>query len=321
MTTRHRGGQKGKPIDVSATTVFDLKAEVFRATDQFERDKRAAVATTKGYIPARKPTKKTKTVWTEQNRGVAARNAQDARATAEDAVNLENSRKALERKAQLYNKLQHDASTSDALLVDFERKRWEQPNDVTDASGSDASSDSEEAHDVHGATSTASDDPDAWVDYTDEFGRTRTVRRRDMPAVHRREEDATDDGAGLVSADMRREQERLRWEEEARAEVNKEIRTRGVGYYQFAQSEEERMQQMQKLNELRAETEQKRATHQSIRDKRRQQLAERTEKLREKRARYEETRDEAVIPMDPATAHAISDLVSSLRPSSSQRKQ
>jgi hypothetical protein len=43
---------------------------------------------------------------------VAARNAHDARATSEEAINLENSRKALERKAQLYNKLKRKQQTS-----------------------------------------------------------------------------------------------------------------------------------------------------------------------------------------------------------------
>ncbi|KAI9594620.1 hypothetical protein BDF19DRAFT_444269 [Syncephalis fuscata] len=349
MTTNNRNTNKAKQlIDVSATTVLDLKAEIFRATDQFEREKRSSA--TKGYVPAKKHQKKAKTVWTSQNRGVSERNARDAQATSEDAINLENSRKALERKAQLYKQLQQgkledsSQSTSDTLLVDFDKKRWdysEQTGDSDDSSDDQRDNDpiedrsesitSRKRQNDHleikdEGRATYSNSPDAWVDYTDEFGRTRTIRQRDMPksllANNNNEAASNADMPELMSADMRREQERQRWEEEARADskdlhynANKEIRTKGVGYYQFAQSEEERAKQLQKLNEIRAETEQKRASHQNIRDKRREQLALRAEQLRQKRARYEE-KDDKTISIDKDTAQAISNLITSLRPSS-----
>jgi hypothetical protein len=54
------------------------------------------------------------------------------------------------------------------------------------------------------------------MEITDDFGRTRLVRKSVAEARQATKE--AERGPGLVSEDMKREQERLKWEEEARAE-------------------------------------------------------------------------------------------------------
>ena len=70
-------------------------------------------------------------------------------------------------------------------------------------------------------------------------------------------------GTSLLSADMKREQERLDWEQQALEEMDEanrhyskkgEIRTLGTGFYQFSQDDQERKEQMQQLNQLRDTT-------------------------------------------------------------------
>lgn len=119
-----------------------------------------------------------------------------------------------------------------------------------------------------------------WVDYIDEFGRTRRCLRRDLPSQRRAAQEDPYRGQApwgsgaatghpgaapdLMSADMRREREREEWEDQARQEVlhgpihfetvrNEEIRTMGTGYYRFSTDEAERGEQMQTLNTLRDE--------------------------------------------------------------------
>ncbi|RKP09149.1 hypothetical protein THASP1DRAFT_29049 [Thamnocephalis sphaerospora] len=322
------GRAKAKVIEVSASTVLDLKAELFRATERFEREKRAA--TVSGHIPARKVLKVAKNGGdAKKNRGVAERNARDVDRHAEDAVDLVKSRQALERKARIYEQLRRGEQvkgmgdrSAEELLIDFDQKRWDEedygkPDDEADPALGTL------FIDTHGRSPGDNED-DPLVEYTDEFGRARMMRRSEIP--RRPASPYEDDGRPtMMSADMYREQERLRWEAEAEAEANagplhydanKEVRTKGVGFYQFAADEDERAAQQRDLNKLRDETTQKRAAHQNAREKRRAQLAARAEELRRKRARRQgqlEPDEEA--PVDRSTATAISGLISSVRAS------
>lgn len=72
---------------------------------------------------------------------------------------------------------------------------------------------------------------DAWVEYIDEFGRTRVLRKSEVPRDARRAEDGSfvrggaadgdDDGYGgrtMMSSDMEREERRLDWERRSHEE-------------------------------------------------------------------------------------------------------
>lgn len=120
----------------------------------------------------------------------------------------------------------------------------------------------------------ASDDP--WIDITDDFGRTRLVRQS---AAMKMEKDKEDERIRVVEEENRMDREKsvelqlreLATETNAsntsnvREEVDrsksghhydnsKEIRTMGVGFYQFSSNTEDRSKQMDDLRDLRDST-------------------------------------------------------------------
>ncbi|CAG8532865.1 5773_t:CDS:2 [Funneliformis mosseae] len=266
-----------KSIEISSTSVLDLKAELFKQKEEFEKQKTAANNQTFSAV-ARKTAKKPD-VWERQNKGVLERSNRDELEKI-DAPTLEASRAAMERKAKLYDHLRKTGISDDRLaeevLVDFDRKMWEQPSDEP--------------------TEDKGKDEDPWVEYVDEFGRTRLARKSQVPKIESPIAGPTlptvDDE--LISEETLLEQVRKRWEETAKAELDKgvgpihydetkEIRTKGVGFYRFSKDEEERQEQMRALKQLRLETELKRATHQTIKEKRKAQLDARMEMICAKR--------------------------------------
>lgn len=67
-------------------------------------------------------------------------------------------------------------------------------------------------------------------------------------------------------------------------EADREIRTKGVGFYSFSKQEHERQEQLAKLNALRAETENARHSATSASEKRKLMLAKNAEKIRARKA-------------------------------------
>jgi hypothetical protein len=67
-------------------------------------------------------------------------------------------------------------------------------------------------------------------------------------------------------------------------EADREIRTKGVGFYHFSKDEESRADQLAKLNKLRQETEQARQSATSASDKRKAMLAKNADKIKARRA-------------------------------------
>ncbi|CAI2184757.1 5149_t:CDS:2 [Funneliformis geosporum] len=267
-----------KSIEISSTSVLDLKAELFKQKEEFEKQKTAANNQPLSAV-ARKTAKKPE-IWERQNKGVLDRSNRDELEKI-DAPTLEASRAAMERKAKLYDHLRKTGISDDRLaeevLVDFDRKIWEQPSDDK-------------------STENKGKGEDPWVEYVDEFGRTRLARKSQIPKIESPVTGPTlpivEDE--LISEETLLEQVRQRWEETAKAELKrgvgpihydetKEIRTKGVGFYRFSKDEEERQEQMTALKELRLETELKRATHQTIKEKRKAQLDARMEMICAKR--------------------------------------
>ncbi|KAK3097850.1 hypothetical protein FSP39_013820, partial [Pinctada imbricata] len=124
-----------------------------------------------------------------------------------------------------------------------------------------------------------------WVDYTDSFGRSHTCMRKDLPAnqlqskdKHTTERNHEEVSPQLLSNDMRREMLRQKWEEEERAAMNQpihyanvqfdEIRSHGVGFYQFAKDESTRQEQLQTLTDIRQKTKEERDWKDKIKEKR-----------------------------------------------------
>ncbi|CAJ0902705.1 6399_t:CDS:2 [Entrophospora sp. SA101] len=211
--------------NISGSSFIDLKAEIFKYKEDFKRKKELA-GKQPGSEALKKPEKRVG-LWDRQNKGINERLRKDELEIVESST-LEASRKAMERKAKLYDQLVKtgidDDTLADEVLVDFDRKAWE----IFSATGSE--------------TTTKS----VPVKYVDEFGRTRLARKK----------------ANVILEDELMEQLREKWEENALEEL-KQIRTKGVGFYRFSKDEQEREEQMNALKQLRDETETKRSESQS----------------------------------------------------------
>ncbi|GBC06919.1 hypothetical protein RclHR1_07140006 [Rhizophagus clarus] len=262
-----------KAFDISSTSVLDLKAELFKQKEEFEKQK--VIAKNQPVSAALRKAAKKPGIWERQNKGVLERSHRDELEIVETST-LEASRAAMERKAKLYDRLSKTGITDDALaeevLVDFDRKAWEQPSDDEPTNVKDKSE-------------------DPWVEYVDEFGRTRVARKSQVPKI-----ESPVIGPTIPGDDNESISDELlqRWEEAAKRELEtgngpihydetKEIRTKGVGFYRFSKDEEERQEQMRALKQLRLETELKRASRQTIKEKRKAQLDARMDMIRAKR--------------------------------------
>jgi hypothetical protein len=188
----------------------------------------------------------------------------------EERAQLEASWVALQRKSKQYNELQGQDVQQDDVLVDFLYKQEEssQPSFLQSEN--------------------------QWVEIVDEFGRTRLVRREDVPevpVVSQEPNDSVPSSHGMMSTDMMRERERQEWEEAVQSEqLNKhfdskwERRTLGVGYYQLSQDMDARRQQMEELRSLRNDTLLSRTRAQKVKEERHRKLEQRR-RILEERAR------------------------------------
>ncbi|KAJ3153905.1 hypothetical protein HDU89_008770 [Geranomyces variabilis] len=279
---------KRKEIAVGASSVVDLKAELFKKQEEYEKQKLRTGSASSRPISS-KPIKKP-----PKNKGVEQRSLRDAEELPTLNSTLEASWVALQRKAKIYDKLVKEGaegkdSENDDSLVDFLYKSA--PDDAA----------------VKAAEPEADDDgDDAWVEAVDEFGRTRIVRTSQVESLGLRfvkgspagQNDRTlesgDAGPSMLSDDMRREMEREAWEANARQEIasgsqahfdsRREIRTLGTGFYQFAQDDEERARQMRELDDIRADTLQGREKTAGMKGGKAKRLDERKRLLKERAA-------------------------------------
>ncbi|KAI8973290.1 hypothetical protein BDF20DRAFT_640780 [Mycotypha africana] len=276
--------QKRKAIDnVSASTAIELKAEVAQHLEQFEKLRATQGKQTTAKRPDKKPT-----VWSRQNKGVQERNQRDEKHHLEaiESNTLAKSREQLERKAKIYEAMQRgeyefdiDSVDEDEMpLIDFDKK-YLQERELEEKRNSKKRRIEEE------------EDNDPWIEYVDEFGRTRIVRRSEVPDL--KQEEIEDEGTDEDDYDSEEERKKHISQERIRAaertdmnhyEADREIRTKGVGFYQFAKDEEERQRQLDKLNKLRAETENARQSAASAASKRKQMLAKNADKIRARKA-------------------------------------
>eukprot|EP00038_Savillea_parva_P010397 m.189999 g.189999 ORF g.189999 m.189999 type:complete len:368 (+) comp17921_c0_seq1:244-1347(+) len=296
-------------IDVNASSLIDLKVELAKKQQEFRLQSLDPELRRKSKQATKGPS------FLKQNAGVLARDQRDRQVELDDASDLEKSRRALEAKAALYNRIQTQgpltAEESEQFLVDFEAKLLEP--------------------DAHAATHTngASDVPpppppppeadDDWVEYKDAFGRDRRCLRRDLPARIAAEKDVllgqsdhappppppphpppgVPISSDLLSDDMRRELDRQQWEAEATAAVEGraaparpvhfqgvvpgEVRQLGTGYYNFSTDEEQRAKQMEELNTIRDQTAEQRRRREAVKKRRQTAQAARVAKIRKRK--------------------------------------
>ncbi|CCM04307.1 uncharacterized protein FIBRA_06478 [Fibroporia radiculosa] len=263
---------KAKAAGVSASSFFDLKAELAKQEEEFTKNKAAGKAS--ALVGGIKRPDKKPTVWARQNAGVKARAARDIELEEISKPTLDSARAVLERKAKIYEKLRKGKSGGlsekqyDALLVDFEQM----PIDPYESD----SDDEDESLTVPKAPDGGNDDP--VIEYEDEFGRIRTAPRSEVPRhlLPKSEEEQEEDidpfviynpvdhfpvyepsaeRVAAIEAEFAEENNPLN----VHFDASREVRAKGAGFYQFSADEETRRKQMEDLRRAREETEKTRA--------------------------------------------------------------
>ncbi|KAL4655999.1 coiled-coil domain-containing protein 174 [Arapaima gigas] len=296
--------KKKKQYDVTAASLVDLKAELYRKQEEFQREK---VRLNAGY---KKPQCKIKkpTVWNRQNEGVSLRAQKDVQEKTEEENSLEKSRRKLEEKARLYEQMTKgdfpDEETEGLYLVDFTQKIIDQNKMQSQhKEREDAESNGEEDDEAAGPVPPPENPDEEWVDYVDALGRSRKCMKKDLPSFQKMDQDlhgkkCEPEGKTLLSEDMRRELQRQQWEREEEEAMKRpvgpvhyedvrehEARDLGVGYYAFARDEQLRWKQRETLDMLRDQTTDQRGKREKLKEKRKALLEARLAKVRQRKVK------------------------------------
>ncbi|KFV17646.1 Coiled-coil domain-containing protein 174, partial [Tauraco erythrolophus] len=285
--------------------LVDLKAELFRKQEEFKKEKLLKDA---GIFAKPKTSNKKPSIWNKQNAGVANRAEKDVEQKAEEDHVLDKSRKKLEEKAKLYEKMTKgdfpDEETEDLYLVDFTQKIIDKQHEIQELCQSEAARKALERETDDEETQPEMEipppeDPDEeWVDYVDFLGRSRRCMKKDLPSLLKMDQELQGkrqgpDGNTLLSEDMRRELQRQQWEKEEEEALRKpmgpihyedirenEARQLGVGYFAFSRDKELRNKQRATLDMLREQTLDQRTKREQLKEKRKAALDARLSKLR-----------------------------------------
>ncbi|XP_005071223.1 coiled-coil domain-containing protein 174 [Mesocricetus auratus] len=331
--------RKKKPLDVTASSLVDLKAELFRKQEEFKQEK---LLKDSGIFGKPKTTNKKPSIWTKQNAGVSSRAEKDAEQKLEEQKTLDKAREKLEEKAKLYEKMTKgdfpDEEVEDMYLVDFTQKIIDKRKEMAvlgatrDSRNTEEKSDDEDEEFSEKDIPPPQDPSEEWVDYVDSLGRSRRCMRKDLPDLLEMDKNlqgrlfvSPANEKTLLSEDMRKELQRQQWEEEEREALKKpmgpihyedirenEARQLGVGYFAFARDKELRNKQMKTLEMLREQTTDQRIKRENIKEKRKAMLEARLAKLRQKKIKKskedgteEENKDGDVFELLPSEPKAV----------------
>ncbi|CAL8335592.1 unnamed protein product [Lota lota] len=289
---------KKKPFNVTASSLVDLKAELYRKQEQCKQEKlgqenAGAGIKTKGNV--KKPN-----VWTKQNEGVSERHQKDVEQASEEETNLDKSRRRLEEKAKLYEQMTKgdlpDEETEAMFLVDFTQKIINRKKEARDQMERE-----EEERNVAVPVAAPQNPGEEWVDYVDGLGRSRRCMKTDLPGFRKMDQSLTgtintSSEKTLLSEDMRRDLQRQQWEREEEEAMKRpigpvhfedireqEARELGVGYFAFSQDREQRDKQRETLDMLRDQTTEQRSKRELLKDKRKTVLQARLAKVRQRK--------------------------------------
>lgn len=278
-----------KTININASSIVDLKAELLRKQDELRSKKSNTVNKNQddnqlydpsNYKASRLP-KKFREAFAEtknekQIKALENKKNQEMRnqTRLEEEKVLTKSKEMLMKKSQLYEKIKKgqvvvDDEDNEDLLVNFDEKA----KLYRDQEDSD--------HD---------DNDDEMVEIVDNFGRNRKVPKKDVHLYTTKDEDkdSYDDEESSDDCERRdRQREQYPKEEEIiskpkifYADVEDgEVRDHGAAHYALSADEEVRAKQLSLLNNLRKETENKRAEKNRIKERRAQMLKDRLKKV------------------------------------------
>ncbi|XP_015284859.1 PREDICTED: coiled-coil domain-containing protein 174 isoform X2 [Gekko japonicus] len=319
--------RRKKPLDVTVSSLVDLKAELFRKQEEFKKEK---ILKDAGTFVKTKATNKKPSIWTKQNKGVSDRAEKDAEQKIEEQQTLDKARQKLEEKAKLYEKMTKgdfpDEETEDLYLVDFTQKIIDKQREVQELCANEAARKAAEKENEDERLSEAEippprDPTEEWVDYVDSLGRSRRCMKKDLPHLLQMDKELQgkrpmSEEKTLLSEDMRRELQRQQWEQEEEEAMRRpvgpihyedirehEARQLGVGYFAFARDQALRRKQMETLEMLRDQTTDQRAKREHLKEKRKAVLEARLSKLRAKKRLkegYTENEEEEVVVPAPA---------------------
>uniref|UniRef100_A0A8C6DK71 Coiled-coil domain containing 174 n=1 Tax=Moschus moschiferus TaxID=68415 RepID=A0A8C6DK71_MOSMO len=197
--------RRKKPVDVTASSLVDLKAELFRKQEEFKQEKLLKDA---GVLGKPKPTNKKPSVWSKQNAGVSNRAEKDAEQKIEEQKTLDKAREKLEEKAKLYEKMTKGDFIDEEKMID-KHKEMEAVGANRDYRKTEERHDDEEALSEKDIPP-PQDPSEEWVDYDLpdllEMDKNLQGRLFVSPANEKT----------LLSEDMRKELQRQQWEEEER---------------------------------------------------------------------------------------------------------
>ena len=294
---------KRTPIPLSSTSIHALSTEL---------DLARSAAPPKTSTGRARPSKLNPSLYTP-NKGVHSRAARDLAphdgphtevqlGSKMSVAEMARARKKMVDKARLYKQLQRGEvdDASGASLVDFTGK-W--------AKGDRESDEEEEGAEEEGGDGEL-------VEYEDEFGRTRKGTRAAAAAAKRAveaEKNAAEEMErkqrgpenviygntiqthafqtgeletlpqdGDLSKFLPAEEEGLA-DAEAHYDGSKEVRTKGVGFYQFSADNEQRRREMGELLEEREKTERERVLRREKGEKRRREIEERREEIKRRK--------------------------------------
>ena len=232
-----------------------------------------------------------------------------------DPAALHRSKRKLEEKARLYTSMKRGeyvppagaTNKEEHALVDFDRK-WAEKEEAG-GNADPPSSDSED-----------DDDPDSneLVDYEDEFGRQRRGTKAEVARLLRQRNaqshalaelqqfsarpapppsliygDTVQTAAFNPDANITTQMETIAKKrdrsmtppEEVHYDASKEVRSKGVGFYNFSKDKEGRQREMEALEKEREETERGRKEREERFEKRKRELEERRRVIGEKRGK------------------------------------
>lgn len=254
--------------------MIELKAELMKKKQEYEESKRSKQNI---YTSQNKDLKSNVTRTTQPSSSSSSSSYSSCRSSLEEDQ-LKNSRKALEAKTRLYNRLERgklmesdlSAGQRDNLMVDFAWKGWN-PETEDFEFDSDTYSDSDIDNDnakgplkmdqVVGLLENGQEDK--WIEYEDEFGRTRVSKLSQLRQLQ---------------ADRQEIHQTLY--QTSHYDGDAEIRNKGVAFYQFARNEDERQRQMRELKKLREETLERRVRNLILREERRIKIESRLNRFK-----------------------------------------
>ncbi|KAL1840028.1 hypothetical protein VTJ49DRAFT_899 [Mycothermus thermophilus] len=226
-------------------------------------------------------------------------------------------RRKMESKARLYAAMQRgDYIGREFGLVDFDRK-WAESQEQKKKNGK-INPDDAPASDSDSDSSSSDSETDASLDttlheYTDEFGRVRLLTRAQIARLERRAASAAElarmsarpkapeelirgdavqaeafsarDGEEAMEALARKRDRSPTPPDPEHYRADREIRTKGVGFYKFSVEEEKRMEEMRALEEERRRTEEVRKEREEAAKRRKEEIEKRRKEILEKRTR------------------------------------